>query len=78
MYRINVLTTGKYNSVTTGFRYCFSKKTAMQLLTLFIVEAGCDVSLEKLIRVSGDIFAWTDFNDDKVFNYFFELQEDPY
>lgn len=70
MYRITVNTTGKYNNVSRGPRYCFRKKTAEELIDLFL-EHDCDITVEKLIRLSGDVYCFTDYDEgDKVLNYY--------
>lgn len=71
MYRIFVLSSGKYHNVTIGHRYCFRKKSAIELINLFSKDE-CNFYVEKLIRLNSDIFAWSDTDDDKVLNYFNE------
>lgn len=72
MYRIFVTSSGKHNNVVIGHRYCFRKKTAKELIDLFL-KSECQISVEKLIRISGDIFVWSDCDEgDKVLDYFEE------
>jgi hypothetical protein len=61
MYRVNVLTAGKYNNVVTGPRYCFTRKIAKDLAKLF-VDSGCDVEIHKFYRIhtSPWLFFWRD------------------
>lgn len=69
MYRIIVKNRGKYNNVTMGCRYCFTKKSAKRLIDLFFTTE-CDIEVEKLIHIHSDIFCWTYCKNDKVFEYF--------
>lgn len=70
MYKITVKSYGKYNNVRLGARYCFCKKTAKELIVLFL-ESKCDITVEKLIRVTSDIFVWSDCEEsDKVLNFY--------
>lgn len=72
MYRINVLTCGKYHNVRGGFRYCFTKKSAIDMINTFM-NAGSEITVEKLIRIHRDVFCWSDdLEDDKVFDYYFD------
>lgn len=66
MYRVNVLTHGKHNNVTTGPRYCFTRKTAKRLAKLF-VDSDCDVTIHKFVRII-DHFAWSDCYDEVGFD----------
>lgn len=68
MYRINVLDPGKFHNITVGYRYCFFKKSAKELIDLFLGDE-CAIKVEKLIRVTRDIFAWSEAIDDKVVDY---------
>lgn len=70
MYRITVLTTGKFNTVGLGSRYCLTKKTAKSLIKLFFKEE-CTFKVEKFTRLHHDIFAWIDDEyKDSVFEYY--------
>ena len=70
MYRITVNTSGKYNNVTLGPRYCFRKKTAKELIDLFFAQE-CEIMVEKLVRCCDDVFCFSDGDeDDKVLNYY--------
>lgn len=61
MYRVTVLTNGKYHNVITGPRYCFTRKCAKDLAKLF-VDCECDVQIHKFIRVQTSpwLFFWQD------------------
>ena len=61
MYRVIIKNRGKYNNVVPGTRYCFRKKSAAQLIALF-TECECDLTIEQIVRISGDIFCWSDEN----------------
>ena len=67
MYRINVLSTGKYNNVVLGPRYCLFKRTAKRLVKEFS-EFGCSLRVSKFIRCSDDVFCWSggEVEDDVV------------
>lgn len=74
MYRINVK--GKYHNSALGYRYCFRKKTAKDLIDLFS-EYDADFTVEKLIRLTADIFYWTDYDeDDLVFTHYFNKMDE--
>lgn len=64
MYRVTVKDSGKYDNVVLGSRYCFRKKSAARLIALF-TASECDFTIEKLIRISGDTFCWSDCNISK-------------
>lgn len=67
MYRINVLSSGKYHNVVTGPMYCLSKKDARWLVKTY-TESECNFTVEKLIRVTGTIFCWSDYEvEDSIF-----------
>ena len=63
MYKINVLTSGKYHNVAIGSRYCFTKRTAKSIIKCFL-ETECKISVEKF-RKCGDCFMWS--NDHKLY-----------
>lgn len=58
MYRVTVNTSGRYDNVTLGARYCFTRKTAINLANLFFGD-DCGVTIEKFIHC-GDAFVWSD------------------
>lgn len=59
MYRITVKTAGKDNIISTGARFCFTKRSVIKLATLFS-HKGCEIDVEKFVRLHDDIFAWSD------------------
>ena len=66
MYRVVVKSKGKYHNVVPGTRYCFRKKSVACLIALF-AECECDFTAEKLVRISGDTFCWSDsYISDKI------------
>lgn len=76
MYRINVKSSGKYHNSALGYRYCFRKKTAKELIDLFS-ECKSNFTVEKLIRLTADIFCWTDYDEnDTVFTHYFDKMEE--
>lgn len=62
MYRVVVKSRGKYNNVTLGARYSFTKRSAIELAILFD-EVECDYDVEKFARLSGDVFSWSDVDE---------------
>ena len=71
MYRINVLSRGKYDNVELGYRYCFRKKSAIEMIDIFM-DSDSKITVEKLIRLHGDVFSWNNnLEDDKVFDHYF-------
>ena len=79
MYRIIVRTNGKYHNVMTGYRYCLTKKSAKSLIDTFI-DAGCEIGIEKFIRLHHDVFCWSSYDEDSVLRYYddkmWELEEE--
>ena len=59
MYRVVAKSSGKYNNVTLGARYCFTKNSAATLAALF-QSSECDYVVEKFTRLHGDIFSWSE------------------
>ena len=59
MYRVVVKTRGKYNNVKLGARYCFTKRSAIDLAVTF-ESNECEYEVEKFVRLHGDIFSWSD------------------
>ena len=62
MYRINVITTGKYHNFTTGIRYAITKRSAEKFIELALNEE-CQIKVEKFTYCSEGIFAWSDDHD---------------
>lgn len=58
MYRVCVLTSGKYDNAVVGNRYCFSRKKALDLANLFN-ECSCAFKIEKLVYCEG-VFFWSE------------------
>jgi hypothetical protein len=58
MYKIIVKSRGKYGNVTPGARYCFTKRSAVNLAVTFMKDE-CEVDIEKFIRIHSDIFTWS-------------------
>lgn len=71
MYRVTVLTSGKYDNVALGARYCFTKRSARDLIDNFL-EVNCEIEVEKFIRLCDDVFCWSDRADDKVLKHYEE------
>lgn len=59
MYKIEVLTSGKYHNVVPGARYCFRKRTANGLIKNFLMQ-DCEIEVTKFIRIGKDIYCWSD------------------
>lgn len=65
MYRVVVKSRGKHNNVTLGERYCLTKRSVIDLAVSFeLLE--CEYEIEKFVRIHGDIFAWSDAIDEKI------------
>lgn len=58
MYRVTVKSSGKYNNVAPGSRYCFTKRSVIHLAATF-AGMECDFNVEKFIRLNSDIFTWS-------------------
>lgn len=58
MYRVVVKSRGKYNNTVLGARYCFTKRSVVELAALFTV-LECEFEVEKLTHIHGDIFCWS-------------------
>ena len=60
MYRVKVM---DYNhNITPGSRYCFTQKTVLRLVEVFLkagAEAEEDFIVEKFYRISHGVFAWS-------------------
>lgn len=78
MYKIIVKSCGKYHNVALGPRYCLTRKSAKKLIDNFF---SCEAHIEvyKLIRIYSDIFCWTDNEEDKILDYYYDkLNEEDY
>ena len=58
MYRVVVKDKGKYNNVLPGMRYCFTKRSVIDLAVSFELYE-CEYEVEKFIRLYNDIFCWS-------------------
>ena len=59
MYRVVVKNRGKYNNVVPGARYCFTKRSIVDLTSDFM-SLECECQVEKFIHLNRDIFCWSD------------------
>lgn len=64
MYRVVVKSRGKYNNVVLGARYCFTKRSVIELAVMF-ARVECEFDVEKFIRIQGDVFAWSNSEANK-------------
>ena len=67
MYRIKILSTGKYHNWNLGNRYALFKKPIKEILKLALNDE-CEFKIEKFIHISGGVFCWIDIFDDKAFD----------
>lgn len=75
MYRVVVKSKGKYNNVVLGARYCFTKRSVIELATTF-AQNECEFDVEKFIRIHSDIFTWSDSGvSEKIWDKIYEIQE---
>jgi hypothetical protein len=58
MYKVTVKTRGKDGNAALGARYCFTKRSVVDLAVTFKV-LECEFEVEKLTRLHGDIFSWS-------------------
>lgn len=67
MYRVKVM---DYNhNITPGSRYCFTQKTALRLVKLFLecgAKAEEDFTVEKFYRISPGVFAWSSVEENNL------------
>ena len=61
MYRVVVNSKGKHNNVALGARYCFTKRIAIELATLFESEE-CDCVAEKFVYIGDGVFCWSEID----------------
>lgn len=59
MYRVVVKSSGKYNNVVLGARYCFTKRSIVSLASNFMANE-CECKVEKFVRLNRDIFSWSE------------------
>ena len=75
MYRVIVKSRGKYNNVVPGARYCFTKRSVIELAVMF-AQAECEFDVEKFIRIHGDIFTWSNSEvNEKILDKIYETLE---
>lgn len=67
MYKITVITDGRYHNVMLGARYCFGKAKAKKLAEFFL-EEECEVTVEKFIR-SSSCYCWSDIEAEIAFGW---------
>lgn len=64
MYRVKVMN-GEHHD-TPGSRYCFTQKTVLSLVELFLkggAKAEEDFIVEKFYHISSGVFAWSSLNE---------------
>ena len=59
MYRVVVKSRGKHNNAVLGARYCFTKRSVINLAVSF-ESFECEYKVEKFVRLHDDIFAWSE------------------
>lgn len=59
MYKITILTSGKYHNVVKGARYCFFRVHAQKFINS-LVENECEFELQKFVHCADGVFAWTE------------------
>ena len=75
MYRVVVKSKGKYNNAVLGARYCFRKRSVIELATTF-AQNECEFDVEKFIRIHSDIFTWSDSGvSEKIWDKIYEILE---
>lgn len=62
MYRVVVKSRGKYNNVSLGARYSLTQRSAIELAVMFDMDE-CDYEVEKFVRLSDDVFSWSDVDE---------------
>lgn len=69
MYKIEVISSGKYSNVVLGPRYCLTKKTVIKFAKL-LDEVEADYEITKFVRLTDTMFGWTDSDDhlDKIWD----------
>lgn len=75
MYRVIVKSRGKYNNIVLGARYCFTKRSVIELTVMF-TRAECEFDVEKFIRIYGDVFTWSNSGvSEKIWDKIYETLE---
>lgn len=76
MYRVVVKSRGKHNNASLGARYCFTKRSVIELAVTF-TEFECEFEIEKLVRLHGDIFSWNAADvSEKIWDKIYETLEE--
>ena len=75
MYRVVVKSRGKHNNAVLGARYCFTKRSVIDLAVLFeLLE--CEYKVEKFVRIHSDIFTWSETEvSEKIWDKIYENLE---
>ena len=58
MYKIDVLSSGKYDNVVVGTRYCLTKRIANDLIKRFLMF-NCIITVRKLIKMTTGVYGWS-------------------
>lgn len=58
MFKVNVLTTGKYDNVMTGERYILTKQKTKDFMNM-LIETGCDFEVSKFVCCSFGFYCWS-------------------
>ena len=75
MYRVIVKSRGKYNNIVLGARYCFTKRSVIELAVMF-AKVECEFDVEKFTRIHDDVFAWSDsVVSEKIWDKIYETLE---
>ena len=75
MYRVVVKSKGKHNNVVPGARYCFTKRSVIDLAVTFDLSE-CEYEIEKFVRLHDDIFAWSGSGvSEKIWDKIYEILE---
>ena len=64
MYRVKIMNWN--HNITPGSRYCFTQKTVLRLVKLFLscgAEAEEDFTVEKFYHISHGVFAWSSLDE---------------
>ena len=75
MYKVTVKSRGKYNNIVLGARYCFTKRSVIELAVMF-ARVECEFDVEKFIRIHGDIFTWSNSEvNEKILDKIYKILE---
>ena len=75
MYRVVVKSRGKYNNAVLGTRYCFTKRSVIELAVKF-AQKECEFDVEKFVHIYRDIFTWSGFGvSEKIWDKIYENLE---